>query len=99
MILKNQGKKNNMNKNTSNIKYNNFEDIKSTNGVFWLIDETLIAYPYGSIDSEEGVAKSGNTYNHKQLWKIIKSVGNNKPYNYYPRGRVVINSKGNARYI
>lgn len=67
-----------------------------SNGVFWLIDDVLVAYPYGSINSKDGIAKSGNTYNHERLWNTIKSVGNNKPYNYYPRGRVVINSKNKA---
>ena len=43
----------------------------------------------------EGVAKSGDTYNHKKLWQSIKSEHRyeNNPYNYFPRGRVDINSK------
>ncbi len=40
-----------------------------------------------------GVSKSGNNYNHRLLWDYIKPRGCNKPYNYYPRGRVEINSK------
>ena len=65
------------------------------NGVFWIIEGKVLAYPFGSVESVEGIAKSGNTYNHKRLWEEIKPAGMNKPYNYYPRGRVVISSRGN----
>ena len=42
-------------------------------------------------------AKSGDTYNHKALWaKLPKSMTNNLPYNYYPRGRVEI-ANGTAK--
>lgn len=62
-------------------------------GVFWLIENELLAFPFdGSLN--EGIAKSGNTYNHKKLWQVIKPC--NCPYNYYPRGRVEISSKGKA---
>lgn len=56
-------------------------------GVFWIVDDELLAFPYAGDDSV-GIAKSGNTYNHKNLWNSIKPKGCNKPYNYYPRGRV-----------
>ena len=62
-------------------------------GVFWVIDGELYAYPFiegGNI----GVAKSGLTFNHKLLWDSIKPRGCNKPYNYYPRGRVDFSNKG-----
>ena len=59
-------------------------------GVFWLVDGELLAYPFYE-DSYLGAAKSGNTYNHKKLWKEISH--SNKPYNYYPRGRVDISNK------
>ena len=36
-------------------------------GVFWLIDEELLAVPYDD-SSSVGIAKSGNNYNHKLLW-------------------------------
>lgn len=62
-------------------------------GVFWIIDDKFLAFPFME-DSLEGVAKSGNTYNHKKLWDDIKPRGCNKPYNYYPRGRVDISNKG-----
>ena len=64
-------------------------------GVFWLIDGELCCYPFdGRIT--DGVAKSGNTYNHKKLWEHIRPKGCNMAFDYYPRGRVEINSKGNA---
>ena len=62
-------------------------------GVFWIIDDELLAFPFME-DSLEGVAKSGNTYNHKKLWNDVKPHGCSKPYNYYPRGRVDISNKG-----
>lgn len=64
-------------------------------GVFWIIDGELLAFPFYD-DSAVGIAKSGNTYNHKKLWSEIKPKGCNKPYNYYPRGRVDISNKGKA---
>lgn len=62
-------------------------------GVFWVVDGELLAFPFTE-DSLNGIAKSGNTYNHKKLWPDIKPRGCNKPYNYYPRGRVDISNKG-----
>lgn len=62
-------------------------------GVFWIIDDELFAFPFLE-NSTYGIAKSGNTYNHKKLWNDIKPKGCNKPYNYYPRGRVEISNKG-----
>lgn len=64
-------------------------------GVFWVIDDELLAFPFYDTDSI-GVAKSGNTYNHKKLWPEVKPNGCNEPYNYYPRGRVDIDNKGRA---
>ena len=61
-------------------------------GVFWVVDDKLLAYPFVE-DFSVGVAKSGNTYNHKKLWPYIRPAGNNHPYNYYPRGRVDIDNK------
>ena len=64
-------------------------------GVFWLINNELHSFPF-TTDYPEGVAKSGDTYNHKKLWQSIKTEHRhgNKPYNYFPRGRVDINNKG-----
>ncbi|MCM1270896.1 MAG: hypothetical protein NC247_09795 [Ruminococcus flavefaciens] len=63
-------------------------------GVFWIIDDELHSYPFDDTQTD-GIAKSGDTYNHKKLWKFVKPKGCNKPYNYYPRGRVEITNKGN----
>lgn len=65
-------------------------------GVFWVVKDKLLAFPFGTVDSQDGIAKSGTTYNHKKLWKAIKPGRCNKSYNYYPRGRVEITSKGKA---
>ena len=62
-------------------------------GVFWIVDGELIAYPFDE-SATEGVTKSGNTFNHKLLWEHIKPC--NKPFDYYPRGRVDFNANGKA---
>lgn len=61
-------------------------------GVFWIVDDELLAFPF--MEDNIGVAKSGVTYNHKKLWQYVKPKGCNKPYNYYPRGRVDFTNKG-----
>lgn len=65
-------------------------------GVFWVIDGELLAIPFDKNKYIESIAKSGETYNHEKLWQIVKPKNCNKPYNYYPRGRVVKSSKYNA---
>ena len=67
--------------------------MKNKRGVFWIVDGKLIAYPFDE-SATEGIAKSGNTYNHKLLWEHIKPC--NQPFDYYPRGRVDFNTKGKA---
>jgi hypothetical protein len=63
-------------------------------GVFWVVDGELLAYPFMD-DEVEGIAKSGETYNHKKLWTHIKPKGaGNITYNHYPRGRVELSNKG-----
>lgn len=62
-------------------------------GVFWIIDGELLAFPFVE-NSEYGVAKSGTTYNHKKLWEYVKPKKCNKSFDYYPRGRVEFNNKG-----
>lgn len=66
---------------------------EASRGVFWVIDGELFAFPFTE-DATSGVAKSGTTYNHKLLWDDVKPKGCNKPYNYYPRGRVDFSNKG-----
>ncbi len=67
---------------------------KNRKGVFWVIDNKLFAFPFSYDFYSIGIAKSGTTYNHKKLWLAIKPKGCNKPYNYYPRGRVDFSNKG-----
>lgn len=64
-------------------------------GIFWLIDGKLSCYPFdGSIT--EGIAKSGNTYNHRKLWEYLHPCGYKVGFDYYPRGRVEIKAKEKA---
>ncbi len=70
------------------------DDMKQ--GVFWLIDNKLLAIPFDKSKYPDGIAKSGDTYNHEKLWKYVKPQNCNKPYNYYPRGRVVKGTKNKA---
>ena len=58
-------------------------------GVFWVVDGKLLAFPFRE-GAQLGVAKSGNTYNHRLLWEHVKPQGCKKPFDYYPRGRVEI---------
>ena len=62
-------------------------------GVFWLIDDELLAVPFEE-GAVHGVAKSGKNYNHRLLWDYVKPPKCNKPFDHYPRGRVELNSKG-----
>ena len=41
-----------------------------------------------------GVAKSGMNYNHRLLWDYVRPPRCNKPFDYYPRGRVECDGKG-----
>lgn len=75
-------------------------------GIFWIVDEENIeknkdycflipTSPDGVVTSlgDEGVAKSGNTYNHEAVWKSLAIRLTHKlSYNYYPRGRVEISN-------
>ena len=66
----------------------------SHNGVFWFIDGVLLAVPFDKDKYPDALAKSGNTYNHKKLWDMVKPHGCGKPFDYYPRGRIVIAKSG-----
>ncbi|MCD8108511.1 MAG: hypothetical protein LUE14_00175 [Clostridiales bacterium] len=65
-------------------------------GIFWDIDGQLYAFPFTENHTDTGIAKSGNTYAHKKLWAAVKPKGCHMPYNYYPRGRVELTSKGKS---
>lgn len=71
-----------------------YEKNTAKRGAFWIIDGKLFAFPFEEGKYIEGIAKSKNTYAHKRLWKTVSSKGCNKPYNYYPRGRVHITEDG-----
>lgn len=70
--------------------------MQSSKGVFWEIDGMIFAFPFKEHYFSFGLAKSGDTYAHKKLWQEVKPKRCNKPYNYYPRGRIEINSKEKA---
>ncbi|MCD8207974.1 MAG: hypothetical protein LUD72_08570 [Bacteroidales bacterium] len=65
---------------------------KPLNGVFWDVDGQLFAYPFREDVHTGGVAKSGKTYAHEKLWEEVRPKGCNKPFDYYPRGRTVVNA-------
>ena len=64
-------------------------------GVFWLIDDELLAVHFDE-DAKYGLSKDGNNYNHRLLWEHVKPPKCNKGFDYYPRGRVEINKRGEA---
>lgn len=70
--------------------------MQPSKGVFWVIDGLLLAFPFRDDYFNSGLAKSGDTYAHKKLWLEVRPKQCNKSYNYYPRGRIEINSKGKA---
>lgn len=73
-------------------------------GIFWITEldnrdaEQLIfripVTPAGKVIEPEKLdlnSKNVDNYNHRLLWeKLSKKITHNKPYNYYPRGRVEI---------
>ena len=75
-------------------------------GIFWIVDFQNIynnrKYCFTIPCNQDGVsqfetddefvmAKSGDTYNHKKYWSMLpKSLTFNRPFDYYPRGRVEI---------
>lgn len=79
------------------------ESTSLNKGIFWIVDEddinknknycfTIDCDMDGNVIGEYQLnAKSGETYNHKLVWQELpSSMTFNKPYNYYPRGRVEI---------
>ena len=80
------------------------EDTQLQRGIFWITDVDNISSSklYFTIpcdasgenvnDSEiEFTSRNGISYNHENTWKKLDSkTTDNKPFNYYPRGRVEI---------
>ena len=48
-------------------------------GVFWIIEDELKAYPFEE-GAEVGVARAGDTYNHRLLWDHVKPRKCRKPF-------------------
>ena len=77
-------------------------------GVFWIttLDDVnsnrayaLIPCDYNGVPVGDTEFNSKNQYNlnHELTWKSFSSeITNNRPYNYYPRGRVEIRKGGKA---
>ena len=63
-------------------------------GVFWIIDDKVFAVPFVEGSYIGGMSSSGDNYNHKLLWPLVRPKGCNAAYNFYPRGRVEIDNKG-----
>lgn len=81
-------------------------------GIFWITDledvsknELYFQIPCdsnGQITSDEVIpnAKSGTTYNHEKVWKLLPNkITKGKPFNYYPRGRVEIANQKAIIYL
>lgn len=77
-------------------------------GLFWVKDVKNIVkdsvcflVPYdkegnGDVSGYDSsvVSKSGDSLNHKRLWETLSSnITYNKPFDYYPRGRVEIKNR------
>lgn len=76
-------------------------------GVFWIAQDSLSQYVFkipcdinGNIAGQTDYAlnsKDGTNYNHRLLWAALpKALTHNKPFDYFPRGRVEIR---NARAV
>ena len=62
-------------------------------GVFWIVDDELLAVPYDE-EAAEGLSKNRTNYNHRLLWPKARKKGYERAYDYYPRGRVEYTSYG-----
>lgn len=90
------------------LKFRLVEDSQLYKGIFWIKDvenpKKDLCFKIdcdsdgNSLSSEYTLnAKSGDTYNHKLLWKRLDTkLTEGKTYNYFPRGRVEI-KRGVAR--
>ena len=61
---------------------------KPCEGIFWYIDNKIVAYmdPVGFNTDLE----------HVKMWKCIKHLYGDVPFDYYPRGRVMVNEVRNS---
>ncbi len=71
---------------------------EENNGIFWVIDDELYAFPfYDELPTSQtsGISNSGLTFNHRRLWEdVAPRKYKNKPFDYFPRGRVEFKSDG-----
>lgn len=86
------------------MRFKTVEDIQLYKGIFWIKDTSnpdknlcfKIECNSEGASINDGLllnSKNGKTYNYKLLWeRLSKSITENKPYNYYPRGRVEIHN-------
>lgn len=85
------------------MKFRLVEDIDLQRGIFWIKDVNNISSSNlyftikcdsngnNLVDPEDATSKDNLSYNHENTWKKLTSKEtNNKPFNYYPRGRVEI---------
>ena len=50
--------------------------------------------------NENMLSKSGDNFNHQKVWNLLsRDITENKPYNYYPRGRVEIKNNNAIVYV
>ena len=88
------------------------KELGLSSGIFWIVDTnnllnnvdycfTILCDKSGNPLSLVGLnAKSGTTYNHELTWKSLPPrLTHNKPYNYYPRGRVQIKNNKATVYL
>lgn len=79
-------------------------------GVFWITKERDERYLFRIPCDTQGnivgssdyplCSKDGTNYNHKLLWEMLpKSLTANKPFDYYPRGRVEIRNEKAIVYL
>ncbi len=47
--------------------------VQAHKGVFWLIEDKLLTFPFEKNRYQSSVSKSGDTYVHKYLWKEISN--------------------------
>lgn len=64
-------------------------------GIFWVIDGKFIQSSFDFNPLTQLAIIDNNYYTHKELWHILKDKykvdGKDVAYDYFPRGRVVIN--------
>lgn len=77
-------------------------------GVFWIADgrRHVFRIPCDINGNVIGAteyplnSKDESNYNHKKLWEILpKDLTSNKPFDYYPRGRVEIRNAKATVYL